>query len=115
MNQHPHGVFHYSIVSLHEQFRGAHAFINSATTAPAVIRGYEMLQRALMTYCTTQTLPFDQAASDRFDHLRLQGVRIKTMDLRIAAIALTRGLTVLTSNLNDFRRVPGLSIADWTV
>ena len=35
------------------------------------------------------------------------------MDLKIASIALANDATLLTRNTNDFRRVPGLRIADW--
>ena len=37
-----------------------------------------------------------------------------TMDLRIAAIALSHAFTVLTRNTVDFDEVPGLSVEDWT-
>jgi tRNA(fMet)-specific endonuclease VapC len=36
------------------------------------------------------------------------------MGLRLAAIALSRNLTVLTRNLRDFGRVPALKIEDRT-
>ncbi|ETX07465.1 MAG: hypothetical protein ETSY2_11025 [Candidatus Entotheonella gemina] len=36
------------------------------------------------------------------------------MDLRIASIALSRNMTVLSRNLVDFMRVPGLRVEDWT-
>jgi tRNA(fMet)-specific endonuclease VapC len=41
-------------------------------------------------------------------------VRVATLDLRIASIALCRGLTLLTRNISDFGRVPGLKTEDWT-
>jgi tRNA(fMet)-specific endonuclease VapC len=55
------------------------------------------------------------AAADVFEDLRKQRIRIGTMDLRIAAIALAHGMTVLTRNLIDFRRVPDLTAEDWTL
>ena len=58
---------------------------------------------------------FDQAAAIMFDNLRGQRVRIAIMDLRIAAIALTRQQVVLTRNTSDFSKVPGLRFEDWTV
>ncbi len=37
------------------------------------------------------------------------------MDLKIAAIVLTHDATLLSKNLSDFRKVPGLKVADWTL
>jgi tRNA(fMet)-specific endonuclease VapC len=37
------------------------------------------------------------------------------MDLKIAAIVRARGATLLSRNLVDFRKVPGLKVADWTL
>jgi tRNA(fMet)-specific endonuclease VapC len=36
------------------------------------------------------------------------------MDLKIAAIALTRDATLLSRNLADFTRIPKLRVEDWT-
>jgi len=41
-------------------------------------------------------------------------IRVSTMDLRIASIALSLDMTLLTRNLTDFRLVPGLRVEDWT-
>jgi tRNA(fMet)-specific endonuclease VapC len=37
------------------------------------------------------------------------------MDLRIASIVMANRATLLSRNLVDFRRVPGLDVQDWTV
>lgn len=60
-------------------------------------------------------VPFDDAAARQFDALRAGRVRVATMDLRIAAIALARDPTVLTRNGVDFGKVPGVRYEDWTV
>jgi tRNA(fMet)-specific endonuclease VapC len=60
-------------------------------------------------------IPFDDDAAAMFDRLLAQRVRVATMDLRIAAIALSRGLVLVTRNSRDFGKVPGLQIEDWTV
>jgi tRNA(fMet)-specific endonuclease VapC len=59
-------------------------------------------------------LNFDESAAERLLHLRRTRIRLGSMDLKIAAIALSRGATLLSRNLADFRRVPGLKIEDWT-
>ncbi|WP_276748541.1 type II toxin-antitoxin system VapC family toxin [Chlorogloeopsis fritschii] len=69
----------------------------------------------LQGFSIAPVLPFDAGAIAVFDGLRIQRVRVSTMDLRIAAITLSRNLVLLTRNINDFNKVPGLVIEDWTV
>jgi tRNA(fMet)-specific endonuclease VapC len=64
---------------------------------------------------TAPILPFDGGAIAVFDDLREQKVRIATMDLRIAAIAISRNLVLLTRNIGDFSKVPGLVTENWTI
>ncbi len=59
-------------------------------------------------------LSFDERAQDCFAALRKQGVRVSTMDLRIASVAFATGSILLSRNLTDFRRIPGLIVDDWT-
>ncbi len=37
------------------------------------------------------------------------------MDLKIAAIVLANDSMLLSRNLSDFRKIPGLKVEDWTV
>ena len=115
MSQHFAADFAYSLVSFHEQLLGWNAYIGRARTTRDVVRAYGLFGQAFQSYSTTIVLPFDAAAGAAFDGVTAQRIRVGTMDLRIASIALSRGLTVLTRNLRDFRRVPGLLAEDWTV
>jgi tRNA(fMet)-specific endonuclease VapC len=45
--------------------------------------------------------------------LERSGAGIGANDLLIAAIALARQLTVVTNNVGEFGRVPGLQVEDW--
>jgi tRNA(fMet)-specific endonuclease VapC len=65
------------------------------------------------------TLVFDEAAADVCGRVRAQleslGTPIGPYDLQIAAIALVHQLTVVTHNVAEFNRVPGLTVEDWEV
>ncbi len=62
-------------------------------------------------------LPFDEPAAEVYGPLRAQleaeGRRLDEPDLRIACIALSRGLTVVTANVRHFGRVPNLKVENW--
>ena len=103
-----------SIISFHEQVVGWNAYIRRARGAEGLVRGYAMFQEILADFARMNVLPFDFQAAETFAQLRRSGVRVGTMDLRIASIALARGMTVLTRNTLDFERIPGLRVEDWT-
>ena len=46
--------------------------------------------------------------------LSRQGTPIGPYDVLIAGQAKARGLTLVTNNLSEFRRIPGLTLEDWT-
>jgi tRNA(fMet)-specific endonuclease VapC len=57
----------------------------------------------------------DEAAAAEFDQLRENKKlrKIGRADLLIAAITLSHRATLVTRNLKDFRRVPGLQVENW--
>jgi tRNA(fMet)-specific endonuclease VapC len=107
--------FFVSIVSFHEEVLGWTTYLSRAKSQEPVVKAYLRLSRILTDFASLQVLRFDDAAADNFENLRGHPVRIGTMDLRIAATALSRNLTVLTRNLVDFKKVPGLRVEDWTI
>lgn len=78
------------------------------------MRGYTLLFQTLQGFSNSRVLPLDAPAIAICNELRVK-VKVSTMDLRIAAIALSHNLIVLTRNRKDFNKVPGLIIEDWTI
>ena len=72
--------------------------------------------RGLLAHAVT-ILPFDDAAAVRYGSLRAslesEGTPLDEPDLRIAAIALSRSLILVTGNVRHFDRVDGLEIQNW--
>lgn len=100
-----------TVVTVEEQMRGRLAQLN----APGLPleSSYQLLNRTLAYFCQLPILPFDDKAHSLFKQLRQQKIRVSTLDLRIAAIALTQNATVLTRNEQDFSRVPHLKFENW--
>ena len=82
---------------------------------PGALPWHDRTLTVLSNFCEAQVLPFDVAAAGVFDDTRSRKVRVGAMDLRIASIALSRDMSVLSWNLVDFGRVPGLMVEDWTL
>jgi len=104
-----------AIVSFEEQMRGWLAYIAGAKSSKQQIQGYARLHALLEDFTTRPVLDFDQRAATEYDRFVRLKVRVGTMDLRIAAIALAHEALLLSRNLTDFRKVPGLRVDDWTV
>ena len=103
-----------TIVSFEEQMRGWLAFIARAESSSQQVRAYAKLRELLDDFTSRPVLDFDKTCSSEFDSLVRAKVRIGTMDLKIAAITISHDALLLSRNLADFRRVPGLRVEDWT-
>jgi tRNA(fMet)-specific endonuclease VapC len=102
-----------TVISLEEQMRGWLAAIHRTRTVHDQTRYYARLARLVDFYSRWQIVGFDELAAERFTALRKQGIRVATMDLKIAAIALVANALLLTANLRDFEKVPGLRAENW--
>ncbi len=78
----------------------------------------EVRRRKIELICAQLKIhPFDEAAAKMYSVARAQlekdGKIISERDLQIAAIALSRKLTLVTHNVKEFARIKNLSIEDW--
>jgi tRNA(fMet)-specific endonuclease VapC len=113
-------------IFLIEEFRGRPAdeiLVSSITVAEmefgAAKSGRpEQNREALYQFLSPLTLvPFDQKASGEYGIIRAflekQGTPIGPMDTLIAAHAKSLGAIIVTDNLREFERIPGLSVENW--
>jgi tRNA(fMet)-specific endonuclease VapC len=102
-----------TIVTVEEQLRGWLAEIHRLTEPHRNIIAYGRLQHLIEFFAAWNVLPWNADAADLFVRFRRQGVRIGSMDLKIACIVLANDAILLTRNATDFAQVPELRIENW--
>ena len=102
-----------TIVTIEEQLRGWLAQIRRVQDAHKQIVPYMRLAKLIDFLRDWNVVEWNEPAADEFMSLRKQCIRIGTQDLKIAAIAKVNDALLLSANLVDFQRVPGLRVEDW--
>lgn len=102
-----------TIVNAEEQLRGWLAEINRYRATHQQISAYDGMRNYLDFLRRFPLMAFDAPAANEFDRLRRLRVRIGSMDLKIASIALVHNVLLLSANLRDFQRAPGLRVENW--
>jgi tRNA(fMet)-specific endonuclease VapC len=90
--------------------------VHEAASGPKredLARAYQRLADAVPFFARFRILSFTEAAMVRYDVLRQKIRNVAKNDLRIAAIALENDAIVVTRNLREVQRVPGLTVEDW--
>jgi tRNA(fMet)-specific endonuclease VapC len=100
-----------TVMTAEEVLRGRLAQI--AADRERLLVHYDLFLNGLLTLAKWRFLSWTQAAQDTFDMLHFQRVRIGTVDLRIASLAMTHNTLLLSRNLVDFQKVPGLRVENW--
>jgi tRNA(fMet)-specific endonuclease VapC len=112
---HPPDELAITIITVEEQLRGRLAQIRKATTAAHLNECYRWLGETVDQLARLPVLYFDDRAATLYETFLSQRIRIGTQDLRIASIVLSQKAVLLTRNSQDFSRLPGLPLDDWTV
>lgn len=102
-----------SAVNVDEQLTGLLAAVHQHKDPALQMLPYaELVER--MEFLTGFTiLPWDDESIVLFRDMKARKIATGTMDLKIGCVALAHDATVLTRNLVDFRRIPGLHVENW--
>jgi tRNA(fMet)-specific endonuclease VapC len=102
-----------SIVNVEEQMRGWLSAIAKERTLLRQINAYRELTDLFDFFAKLNIISLNADAVDRFNGFRKSGVKIGTMDLKMACIAVANNALFLTANRRDFEKVPGLRFENW--
>lgn len=109
----PAGEVAITIITVEEQLRGWFTYLRKAKNPPQSAAAYERLRISVAFLARTNILPYSVSSIERFQRLLKAKTGVRADDLRIAAICLEIGATVVTRNVSDFGVIPGLSVEDW--
>jgi tRNA(fMet)-specific endonuclease VapC len=102
-----------SVISYQEQVQGRLAWLMKAKSPLERERAYQLLADTPLFFAEFRIVGFTEVMERRFEELRNLKLNVGPNDLRIATTALEIGAVVVTRNLRDFSRVPGLQIETW--
>ena len=93
--------------------RGWLSAIAKERQLPRQVHAYRELTDLFEFFANFQIVSLNGSAVDLFNGFRTEGVRIGTMDLKIACISIDKNALLLTANRRDFELVPGLRFDNW--
>jgi tRNA(fMet)-specific endonuclease VapC len=102
-----------TVVSVEEVLRGWLAVIHRLREVHRQVPAYIRLGQFFSVLGDWEIVPFEERAAAQFASLRRQRIRMGSMDLKIASIALANDALLVTANLRDYSRVPELRCEDW--
>ncbi len=102
-----------TIITVEEQLTGWQNVLRHPRGDAHLAETYLRLTESVRVLSGMHILTFSEAAIRRYNTLLAMKLNIGKMDLRIAAIALEEDAVVVTRNLRDFGRVPGLACENW--
>jgi len=103
-----------TIITFEEQMRGWLTYLSKCKNIEEQIFAYERLNQFLDNFRKIVVVPFDEKAAEVFQQLKSQKIRVGTMDLKIAAIAISNNAILISRNLSDYEQIPNLTVHDWT-
>jgi tRNA(fMet)-specific endonuclease VapC len=114
LHSHPMGELATTVITVEEHLSGWYTLLRRVKDAERLARAYQRLADSVVFLARFRILSFTEMAIDRYEELKRLKLGTRKMDLRIAAITLVHGGTLVTRNVRDFRDIPSLVIQDWS-
>ena len=102
-------------VIVDEVLSGWYTMLRKAKTTQAQAKAHASLAESFEVLSRFSVIPMTQSSLEVARDLFKSKLNIGNIDLKIAALALELDATVVTNNIRDFSRVPGLKFEDWSV
>jgi tRNA(fMet)-specific endonuclease VapC len=103
-----------TVITVQEQLDGWHLRLPRTKKPKELADLYRRIADTVAFLARVKILHYTEAAIGRYAELRKLCPKVGRMDLRIAATALEHNAVVVTRNIRDFKRIPGLQIEDWS-
>jgi len=103
-----------SVITVEEQLSGWYTQLRQAKDDERLAWAYRRLAATVRALAKVPIVDFDEPAIRRCEQLKKLKLKVRKMDLRIAATVLELDAILVTRNVRDFRQVPGLRIEDWS-
>jgi tRNA(fMet)-specific endonuclease VapC len=110
----PPGALGVTIITVEEQFTGWRGVARRLKRPDQIAAAYDGWTWAVKSLRHFTVVGYTAADIVRYEQLLQLKLKIGKPDLRIAAIALEHGATVVTCNRRDFQQIPNLTIEDWS-
>lgn len=104
------------VVVLEETLRGRLDGIRraqSGRTKLSLERAYDLFREAVEDTRPHRILPYTAAAHAQVQTWQRAKIRVGVNDMRIAAICIDHGATLVTRNARDYAQLPGLTLDVW--
>ncbi|MCI0700778.1 MAG: type II toxin-antitoxin system VapC family toxin [Planctomycetia bacterium] len=104
------------IVAAAEIVRGWLAAVRQAEAGKgrtSLEEAFRRFQQSLVNMAPFTLLPYTAAAHALVEQWRAAKIRVGINDMRIAAICIVHGATLVTRNARDYAQIPGLTFDVW--
>ena len=113
LSKHSSGEVATTIITMEEQLSGWYTLLRRARTVKQLVPVYERMGQTVRFLSRLPLLSFTDASAEVYERLRRQKPRAGSMDLRVAAIALTHSARLVTRNRRDFEDIEDLTTENW--